>query len=109
MFREDEKTGLPKKISRKEQQHGKKEAEATEATETKSKTKPQTGKRTGSKPNPRQARAMTLKHANHMGAETEISSSYGWSSAASENTAPSPNRQDTKTTPPTHGATSAEA
>ena len=66
MFWEDEKTGLPKKLSRKEQQ-AKKDAEA----EKKRKTKPQTGKKTSLEPNHRQATGMTLKDPDIKGKEAE--------------------------------------
>ena len=52
---------------------------------------------------------MTLKQADQHGTDREASSSYGWSSAASENTAPYPKRQDMKTTPPPQPAVSTES
>ena len=103
IFREDEITGLPKNISREEQQL-KKEAEAAEK---KHKAKPQTAKRTGGKTNPRQDRGMTLKNADNKGSETEVSSSDVWL-RASKNTAPSSKPQDKKTTSPSQPALSAE-
>ena len=57
MLQEDEKTGLPIKRSRKEK-HMKKDAKDAEM---KRRAKPQTGKRTGRKHKPRQARGVTLK------------------------------------------------
>ena len=50
------------------------------------------------KPNVRPARGM-LK-SNQQGIDIVASSSDRWSSRASENTAPSPKRQDMKTMPP---------
>ena len=72
LFREDVETGLPKKLTRKEQQKRKKDVEAMEGIEKKREAKPQTGKRTGGKPKPRPARGMTSKHAEQQGTETEV-------------------------------------
>ena len=72
LFREDEKTGLPKKLSQKEHQ-AKKDAKA----KIRRQATPQTGKQMGGKHNHRQARGMTLKGANRKGNETEVSSSDG--------------------------------
>ena len=52
----------------------------------------------GGKPNPKQARGMTLDDADKKGKEAETSSSDGWLSRALENTETSPKREDTKTT-----------
>ena len=56
MFREDKKTGLPKKLARIEQQQRTKDEEAKESMEKKRRAKSQRGKGTGGKPKPRPAR-----------------------------------------------------
>ena len=72
MFKEDAKTGVPKKLSRKKLQI-KKDFES----EKKPKAKPQIGKMTCGKPNRTQARGITLKIEDKKGTETEPSSSDG--------------------------------
>ena len=73
MFRTDIETGLPQKLTRKEQQKRKKEVEAMEAIEKKREAKPQTGNRTGGKPKPRPSRGRTLKRADKQGTKTKVS------------------------------------
>ena len=106
MFEEDENTGLPVKITKKQPRH-------QTSSPTKRKANP-TGKRTGGRPPAKsQTRGMTLQSEVPMQKATtttttlvslEISSSHSddnHSTTSSEDIAPSPKRQKKKGTPPT--------
>ena len=100
MFREDIKTGLPKKLTRKKttaKKKGRRRKEGGHGEKTKSEDTNR--KKNSEKTKVGPARRMSLKW-DQQGIVIEASSSDRWSSTASENTSPSPKRQDMKLTPP---------
>ena len=110
MFKEDEKTGLPKKLTQK----GKMTMQGKSNSPAKRKTKP-AGKRTGGRPTRKlQTSGMNLQTEIPVGTSqannnnklqtatpnTEKHEEYNQSSDSSEDIAPSPKRQNKKQTPP---------
>ena len=102
MFRADAKTGLPKKKFRKKQQFKKE----TEAAENKRKTK-SLRKRTSGKPNPRQARGVTLKTADNKG-NSDFIKQRRMVIHCPRKHGTYPKQQDTEATPSPQPALSAE-
>ena len=92
MFKEDEQTSLPKRLSLKQLQ------KKLQSQKEKGKHKPE---RSRGKPAPKQPRGMILKNGEKKNVRHKTaSSSEDWSSTTSEEMAPSPKRIDVEKTPP---------